>query len=170
MWLQLIASTINWQLSWQRVWALLCILRCKQFEDTFENAQWGKVKQMQPMWLCIFLCSWFEKTFENTWWNATNVIMQLHAHHLRRHDKKVKLRWLMGDQRIVLMFLQLGQIYLEILYNLSFPFGLREDITTKKTFQFGHCSNYPNPPPTPQFGQLYRLFPPPQPLTRLLLK
>ena len=25
----------------------------------------------------------------------------------------------------------------------------------KKTFQFGHCPNYPNP----KFGQLYRLFP-----------
>ena len=37
---------------------------------------------------------------------------------------------------------------------------LREDIKAKNTLQFGHCPNYPNPPhPTPQFGQLYRLFP-----------
>ena len=27
------------------------------------------------------------------------------------------------------------------------PFYLREDIKTKKTFQFGHCPNYPNPHP-----------------------
>ena len=138
----------------QPMW--LCIFLCTSFEDTFENAQCRKVKLMQLMWLCIFLCTSFEKTFENTWWNATNVIMQLHAHHLRRHDKKVKLRWLMGDQRIVLMFLQLGQIYLEILYNLSFPFGLREDITTKKTFQFGHCPNLGRGLPLPEFfGHLF---------------
>ena len=28
---------------------LLCILLCKRVEDTFENAQWRKVKQMPPM-------------------------------------------------------------------------------------------------------------------------
>ena len=28
----------------------LCILPGWQFEDTYENTQWGKVKQMQPMW------------------------------------------------------------------------------------------------------------------------
>ena len=26
---------------------------------------------------------------------------------------------------------------------------LREDIKTKNTLQFGHCPNYPNPPPHP---------------------
>ena len=31
----------------QPMW--LCILLCRQFEDTFENTQWRKVKQMQPM-------------------------------------------------------------------------------------------------------------------------
>ena len=30
---------------------LLCILPSKQFEETFENAQRRKVKQMQPMLL-----------------------------------------------------------------------------------------------------------------------
>ena len=35
------------------------------FKDTFENAQWGKVKQMQPMWLCILLCNSFEITHAN---------------------------------------------------------------------------------------------------------
>ena len=39
-----------------------------QIEDTFENAHWRKVEQMQPMWLCIFPCRWFEETFENTKW------------------------------------------------------------------------------------------------------
>ena len=28
-------------------------------------------------------------------------------------------------------------------------FRLRDDIKTKKTFQFGHCPNYPNPPHPP---------------------
>ena len=27
----------------------LCILRCKELEETFGNAQWRKVEQMQPM-------------------------------------------------------------------------------------------------------------------------
>ena len=31
----------------------------------------------------------------------------------------------------------------------SLRVALREDIKTKKTFQFGHCPNYPNPPRPP---------------------
>ena len=31
----------------------LCILTDKQFEETYENAQWIKARQMQAMWLCI---------------------------------------------------------------------------------------------------------------------
>ena len=31
----------------------LCILSGKHFEETFEDTQWRKTKQMQPMWLCI---------------------------------------------------------------------------------------------------------------------
>ena len=49
----------------------LCILWGKQFEDTFENAQWRKNKQLQPMWLCILKCRQFEEAFENTqWWKV----------------------------------------------------------------------------------------------------
>merc|ERR1711963_925615 len=44
---------------------------------------------------------------------------------------------------------------------------LRDDLKRKKTFKFGHCPNYP---PSPQFGQLYHLFPPSRPFTRFLLK
>ena len=40
--------------------------------------------------------------------------------------------------------------------NKGTPGTIREDIKAKNTLQFGHCPNYP---PTPQFGQLYRLFP-----------
>ena len=50
----------------QPMW--LCIFSCRPFEDTFENAQCGKAKQMQPMRLCILLCKHFENTFENTQW------------------------------------------------------------------------------------------------------
>ena len=50
----------------QSVW--LYILLCKQFGDTFKNAQWKKVVQMQPMWLCILSGRQFEDTFENTQW------------------------------------------------------------------------------------------------------
>ena len=31
----------------QRVW--LCLFSSRSFDDTFENAQWRKVQQMQPM-------------------------------------------------------------------------------------------------------------------------
>ena len=44
----------------------LCFFWFRQFEETFENAHWRKVKQMQPMWLCILIRKQFEDTFENT--------------------------------------------------------------------------------------------------------
>ena len=50
----------------QHVW--LYIFSCRRFEDTFENAQWRKVKQMQPMWLCILSSRQFEGTFEDAQW------------------------------------------------------------------------------------------------------
>ena len=50
----------------QPVW--LCNQLCKRFEDTFESAQWRKVKQMQPVWFCILSSGQFEDTFENTQW------------------------------------------------------------------------------------------------------
>ena len=48
----------------RQMWISIC--SWKRFEDTFENAQWGKVKQMQPMWLCILSCRPFKDTPENT--------------------------------------------------------------------------------------------------------
>ena len=44
----------------------LCLFKCKQFKETFENAQWRKIKQMQPVWVCILQCRQFEDSFENT--------------------------------------------------------------------------------------------------------
>ena len=46
----------------------LCILSGRQFEETHENAQWEKLKQMQPMWLCILSDRPFEETHENAQW------------------------------------------------------------------------------------------------------
>ena len=40
----------------------LCVLSSRPFEETHENAQWSKVKQMQPMWLRIFSGRQFEDT------------------------------------------------------------------------------------------------------------
>ena len=45
----------------QPMW--LCILSGRRFVEAFENTQWRKVKQMQQMWLCIFLCKRIEDTF-----------------------------------------------------------------------------------------------------------
>ena len=50
----------------QPVW--LCINSGTRFEDTFDNTQWRKVEPMQPVWICIISGRWFEDTFENTWW------------------------------------------------------------------------------------------------------
>ena len=44
------------------------ILTGKQFEEPFENAQWRKVKQMQPMWVRLFSGKQFDEAFENTQW------------------------------------------------------------------------------------------------------
>ena len=43
----------------QPMW--LCFFLDRLFEETFENTQWRKVKQMQPMRLCFF-------KFENAHW------------------------------------------------------------------------------------------------------
>ena len=53
----------------QSMW--LCIVLCKLFEGSFENAQRWKVIQMQPVWLCNLLYKCFEGTFENTQWRKT---------------------------------------------------------------------------------------------------
>ena len=50
----------------QSMW--LCFFTGRRFEDTLENAQWRKIKQMQPMWLCLFSCKPFEETFHNAQW------------------------------------------------------------------------------------------------------
>ena len=49
----------------------LCILTDRQFEETYENAQWIKARQMQAMWLMIMHppSKHFEDTFENAQWN-----------------------------------------------------------------------------------------------------
>ena len=50
----------------QSVW--LCILSHRKFWNTVENTQWRKAKQMQPMWFCILSGRQFETTFENAQW------------------------------------------------------------------------------------------------------
>ena len=42
----------------------LCILLCRRFGGIFENKQWRKVTQMQPMQLCILWGRRFENTFK----------------------------------------------------------------------------------------------------------
>ena len=73
----------------------LCILSCRPFEDSFENALWRKIKQMQSMWLCILLCERFEDTSENTQWRnkcnqcefATSYASALRTH-LKTHREE----------------------------------------------------------------------------------
>ena len=42
-------------------------------EDTFVNAQWSKVKQMQPMWLWLFSGKQFKDTLENAQWRKVKL-------------------------------------------------------------------------------------------------
>ena len=56
----------------------LCILLCNRFEETFENTQWRKVKQMQPVSLCILWCRQFEETFENPQWRKVKQMQPMH--------------------------------------------------------------------------------------------
>ena len=48
------------------VW--LCFIWGRQFEETFENTQRRKGKQMQPVWISILLSRQVEDSFENPKW------------------------------------------------------------------------------------------------------
>ena len=71
----------------------LCNCLCQRFEETFDNAQWGKVKQMQPVWLCILSSKRFEDTFENPQWRKSKQMQpvcdfaSIQAGDLRTHLK-----------------------------------------------------------------------------------
>ena len=54
----------------------LRLFSCRAFKETFKNARWRKVKQMQPMWLCLFSGKRFDKTFENAQWRNAK---QMHS-------------------------------------------------------------------------------------------
>ena len=73
----------------------LCLFFSRQFEEAFENAQWRKIKQMQPMWLCIPSGRRFEDTFEKTQWRKVKQCNQCDfasadssnlRNHLKRHS------------------------------------------------------------------------------------
>ena len=67
-WFEDIFENAQWRKVKQMQPMWLCLFLGRQFQDSFENTQWGKVKQMQPMWLCILSSKRFEDTFENTQW------------------------------------------------------------------------------------------------------
>ena len=60
----------------QPVW--VCILSDRRFEETYENTQWREVKQMHPMWLCILWGRQFEDTFKNAQWRKTKGSFTVH--------------------------------------------------------------------------------------------
>ena len=68
----------------QPMW--LCMHWSKCIEDTFDNAQWRKAKQLPPMWLCLFS----GRRFEETQWGKAKKCNQCNyasseASELRRH-------------------------------------------------------------------------------------
>ena len=46
----------------------LCLCSGKQFEETFQHAQWRKVQQMQAVWFCLHWSKYFEEPCEKTHW------------------------------------------------------------------------------------------------------
>ena len=46
----------------QSMW--ICICWGKRFEEAFESSLWWKAVQMQPMWLCFCLVKKFEETYD----------------------------------------------------------------------------------------------------------
>ena len=63
----------------------LCILTDRQFEETYENAQGIKARQMQAMWICIFLCRPFEETFENAQCNQCDYALYRNVTYVTLH-------------------------------------------------------------------------------------
>ena len=82
------------QVLWGNIWkdtveknptnAILCVLSCKQFEETFEITQWRKVKQMQTLQCIVTMhplkqAIWghiWKHTLETNRTNATNATMR----------------------------------------------------------------------------------------------
>ena len=60
------------------------ILTGRPFEDSFENPQWRKVKQMQPLWFCLLSGRKFEDIFENAQWRRTQQMQSMWVCILRR--------------------------------------------------------------------------------------
>ena len=80
----------------QPMW--LCILSGRQFEDTFQNAQWRKVKQVQPMWLCIFSGRQFEDAFKNSQWRKVKKCNQCDFASVQAGDLRTHLKTHSGEK------------------------------------------------------------------------
>ena len=70
----------------------LCIISRRQIRETFENTQWRKDKQMQPVWLCMLWAECIEESFENPQWGKSKKCNQCdyassYGSDLRRHFK-----------------------------------------------------------------------------------
>ena len=64
----------------------LCLFLGSRFKETYDKAQWSKVKQMHPVWVCIILDRIFEETFKNAYENENDisVIMDLLRQAIKR--------------------------------------------------------------------------------------
>ena len=70
----------------------VCIFSCRQFEDTFENTQWRKAMEVQPMWLCVLLFTPFEVAFKITYWWRKDKQKERHLNiHIRGNLHKCNL-------------------------------------------------------------------------------
>ena len=68
------------------------IFSCRQFEDTFENTQWRKAMEVQPMWLCVLLFTPFEVAFKITYWWRKDKQKERHLNiHIRGNLHKCNL-------------------------------------------------------------------------------
>ena len=69
------------------------ILMGRQFDKTFENSQWRKVKQMQSMWLNILMGRQFEEIYEKSQWSKVEHLRE----HLKTHSEEKSNKWNQGD-------------------------------------------------------------------------
>ena len=86
LWFPASKNVQNWDFGWKHMvgvvrdicllhWTsmMMCIgshLKCKQFEDTFENTQWRKVTQVSLVsmsWLYHKVCDYFPEIEKNSW-------------------------------------------------------------------------------------------------------
>ena len=83
------SENAQWRKAKQMQAMQLCIFSYRHVEDSFENTQWRKVKQMETMWLCLFSGGYIWKhTVAKSRRNATDLLHPTYLHIWKRTVEK----------------------------------------------------------------------------------